>query len=64
MHDDRAAPGWRRLLAFGADYLAITAYGGSLAGVSLGVRRALGREIAMPATPRARLVAHGVASRR
>ena len=61
MHDDRAAPGWRRLLAFGVDYLVIAAYGGLLAGVSFGVRRVLRVPFAMPATPRARLVGHAVA---
>ncbi|HEX5506663.1 MAG TPA: RDD family protein [Thermomicrobiales bacterium] len=61
MHDDRAAPAWRRLLAFGVDYLVIAAYGGLLAGVGFGARRLLGRGFAMPATPRARLVGHAVA---
>jgi uncharacterized RDD family membrane protein YckC len=56
-----AASGWRRITAFGIDYLVLGVYIGGLTAASLAARRALRREIGPPATLRARLVGHAVA---
>jgi hypothetical protein len=41
-----AASGWRRITAFGIDYLVLGVYIGGLTAASLAARRALRREIA------------------
>jgi uncharacterized RDD family membrane protein YckC len=54
----RGAPAWRRLAAFGVDYVAIAAYIGLLTAVGFGVRAAFSLDVGMPATLRGRLLGH------
>jgi uncharacterized RDD family membrane protein YckC len=61
MRANGAVSGWRRLLAFGLDYLVIAAYLGVLTGASFAVRRALHLGVRPPATMRERLAGHALA---
>ncbi|MGH2355862.1 MAG: RDD family protein [Chloroflexota bacterium] len=54
------ATGWRRLAAFGVDYLVIAAYIGVLTGVGIVVQRALGLGFEPPRTLRGRLLGEAV----
>jgi uncharacterized RDD family membrane protein YckC len=56
-----AAPGWRRLLAFGLDYLVIAAYIATLTAASFAVRQFLQLSIGSPTTLRERLLGHAIA---
>jgi uncharacterized RDD family membrane protein YckC len=55
-----SAPPWRRLAAFGLDYLLIAGYLALLTAVGVGLLQRRGRPPAGPGTLRARLVGHAV----